>query len=124
MKCLSIPTDPNQKESKYEQAGGTEQGPLGLSWGGTLGHERETGKNKATAPGLELTDKGSGAAAKQIPLIKTGANSPSAFCLHRTRIQIAKYRVPDSLYCPPGTKNGPWTQAENWRSWTLREKST
>lgn len=58
MKCLSILTDPNQKEDKSDQARGTEQNPLSFFCGGTLGPERETGNNKATATGLRLIDKG------------------------------------------------------------------
>lgn len=81
MKCLSILTDPNQKESKSDQAGGTEQGPLSFFHGGTLGPERETGKNKATATGLGLIDKGSGTAAKQIPLIRTSCKEGAEFIL-------------------------------------------
>lgn len=55
MECLSIPTDPRQEQSKNEQTRGTEQDTLGLFWGRTLGPKRETGKNKATATGLEVT---------------------------------------------------------------------
>lgn len=46
-------------ESKSEQARGTEQGPPCLFGRKTVGPETETGKNKATAIGLEVTDKGS-----------------------------------------------------------------
>ena len=55
MGCLCSPVHPSQEESKSEQAGGIEQGPLGFFQGRVLGLERETGKNKATATGLEVT---------------------------------------------------------------------
>lgn len=81
MKCLSILMDPKQKESKSKQAGGTKQGPLSFFCGGTLGPERETGKNKATAQGLRPIDKGSGIAANQIPLIRTSCKEGAELIL-------------------------------------------
>lgn len=91
-----------------ERAGGPEQGPLGLLWGRTLGPEAETGKNKAKATIPEEQTRVQAQWQSGLPLIGTGDNSPSAFWLQkRNRVHIARYMVPDSLCCPPGTKNGP-----------------
>lgn len=87
-------------ESKSEQARGTEQGPPGLFGRRTVGPETETGKNKATATGLEVTDKGSGTVTEQNSTYQDWENSPSAFQLQRSRIHSARYMVPDSVSSP------------------------
>lgn len=118
--CVSIrevhngtPVCSNRSQSggiKSEQARGTEQSPLGLFWGGTLGPETETGKNKAIVTCLEVTDKGSGTVIKQIPFIRTEGNPLSAFRCRQVQFteldtwSLTLCTIPQETRMVPGLK--------------------